>query len=131
VQSPYDDAEYMRVLSSIERNTLDGAMVSDESEHVSKHRLLVQTLRQAKLPTIYPARIQVEAGGLMGYVSDMNYALRRQVALAVEVLKGAKPGDIPFFQSDRFELVINLKAAKELGLDIPPGLIAGAATVIE
>jgi putative ABC transport system substrate-binding protein len=49
----------------------------------------------------------------------------------VEVLRGANPGDIPYFQSDRFELVINLRTAKELGLEIPDGLVAGAAAVIE
>jgi putative ABC transport system substrate-binding protein len=131
VNSPYDEAEYRRVFSSIQRDQLDGAMLSDENEHFLKHLLLVQLIRQVRLPAMLSSRVQVEAGGLMAYVSDVNYALRRQVAVAVEVLRGANPGDIPYFQSDRFELVINLKTAKELGLDIPAGLVAGAAAVIE
>ena len=131
VNSPYDEAEYRRVFSSIQRGQLDGAMLSDEGEHFTKKLLLVQLIGQIQLPAIYPARDQVEAGGLMAYVSDVNSAIRRQVAQAVEVLRGANPGDIPYFQSDRFELVINLRTAKELGLDIPDGLVAGAAAVIQ
>ena len=131
VNSPYDEAEYRRVFSSIQRDQLDGAILSDEGEHASKKLLLVQLIGQIRLPAIYPARDQVEAGGLMAYVSDINFAIRRQVAQVVEVLRGANPGDIPYFQSDRFELVINLRTAKELGLEIPDGLVAGAAAVIE
>ena len=131
VKSPYDEAEYRRVFSSIQRDQLDGAILSDEGEHFTKKLLLVQLIGQIRLPAIYPARDQVEAGGLMAYVSDVNSAIRRQVAQAVEVLRGANPGDIPYFQSDRFELVINLRTAKELGLEIPDGLVAGAAAVIE
>ena len=131
VNSPYDEAEYRRVFSSIQRDQLDGAILSDEGEHFTKKLLLVQLIGQIRLPAIYPARDQVEAGGLMAYVSDVNSAIRRQGAQAVEVLRGANPGDIPYFQSDRFELVINLRTAKELGLDIPDGLVAGAAAVIQ
>lgn len=131
VNSPYDEAEYRRVFSSIQRDQLDGAILSDESVHVPQHRLLVQLIQQVRLPAMYVTRDQVEAGGLMAYVADLNYIIRRQVGQAVEVLRGANPGDIPYFQSDRFELVINLKAAKELGLEIPAGLVAGANAVIE
>jgi ABC-type uncharacterized transport system substrate-binding protein len=131
VNSPYDEAEYRRAFSLIQRDQLDGAILSDEGEHFTKKLLLVQLIGQIRLPAIYPARDQVEAGGLMAYVSDINFAIRRQVAQAVEVLRGANPGDIPYFQSDRFELVINLRTAKELGLEIPDGLVAGAAAVIE
>jgi putative ABC transport system substrate-binding protein len=67
----------------------------------------------------------------MAYVYDIKSILRRQVAQIVEVLRGTNPGDIPYFQPERFELVVNLKAAKELGLDMPAGLVAAAATVVE
>ena len=67
----------------------------------------------------------------MAYSQDNNSLLRRQVMQVVEILRGANPGDIPWFQETRFELVINLKTAKELGLEIPAGLVAGAAAVIE
>lgn len=131
VNSPYDESEYRRVVSAVQRDQIDGAMLSDESEHVSKHLLLVELIQQLRLPAMFATRLQVEAGGLMAYVSDINYVIRRQVALAVDVLRGANPGDIPYFLSDRFELAINLKAAKALGLDVPAGLVASATTVIE
>ena len=67
----------------------------------------------------------------MAYVYDIKAVLRRQVAQIVQVLRGANPGDMPYVQAERFELVVNLKAAKELGLELPPGLVAGAAAVIE
>jgi putative tryptophan/tyrosine transport system substrate-binding protein len=131
VESPYGESEYRRALSSVERDRVDGAIVSAEGEHLSQHAVLVHMIGQLRLPAIYPERIQAEAGGLMAYVSDINYAIRTQVALITQVLRGANPGDIPYFQSDRFELIINLKSARELGLDLPAGLVAAAATVIE
>ena len=67
----------------------------------------------------------------MAYSYDIISAVRTQARQVVEILRGANPGDIPYFQATRFDLVINLKTAKELGLEIPAGLVAGAATVIE
>ena len=84
-----------------------------------------------ELPALYHLREQVEAGGLMAYSYDLKSALRRQAMQVAEVLRGANPADMPYFQETRFELVINLKTAKELGLEIPAGLVAGAAAVIE
>jgi ABC-type uncharacterized transport system substrate-binding protein len=67
----------------------------------------------------------------MSYSSELKYVLLRQAAQIVEILRGAKPGDIPYSQAERFELVVNLKTVKELGIEIPDGLVAGAAAVIE
>jgi putative tryptophan/tyrosine transport system substrate-binding protein len=67
----------------------------------------------------------------MAYSYDIPSAVRAQARQVVEILRGANPGDIPYFQLDRFELVINLKTAKELGLEMPALLVAGAAAVIE
>lgn len=131
VTSPYDAAEYKRVLSSIQRDRLDAGMISDEFEHFNHRFLLVEMLRQMRLPAIYNSRDQVEAGGLMAYVIDIDAAVRMQVALLAQLLRGANPADIPYFQMDRYELVINMRAAKELGLTLPEGLVAGASTVIE
>lgn len=131
IASPFGDAEYRQAFSSIQRDQVDGLMLSDENDHYAKKSLLVQLVEQARLPAIFAQRDLVEAGGLMAYVYDIKSILRRQVAQIVEVLRGANPGDMPFFQPERFELVINLKTAKELGLDIPAGLVAGAAAVIE
>ena len=106
-------------------------MLSDDTENYPHRFLLVQLIQQARLPALYHLREQVEAGGLMAYSYDLKSALRRQAMQVAEVLRGANPADMPYFQETRFELVINLKTAKELGLEIPAGLVAGAAAVIE
>jgi len=131
VNSPYDEAEYRRTFSSIQKDQLDGIVLSDEGTHFNHRFLLVELIQQMRIPAIYTYRDQVEAGGLMAYSYDIISAVRTQARQVVEILRGANPGDIPYFQLDRFDLVINLKTAKELGLEIPAGLVAGAAAVIE
>jgi len=131
ISSPYGEAEYRQAFLSIQRDQLDGLILSDENEHYGKQSLLIELAQQARLPAVYSQRDLVQAGGLMAYVYDIKAVLRRQVAQIVQVLRGANPGDMPYVQAERFELVVNLKAAKELGLELPPGLVAGAAAVIE
>ena len=84
-----------------------------------------------RLPTIYPYRQFVEAGGLMSYGIDLSDVGHRVAVLADKILKGAKPGEIPIFQPTQFELSINLKTAKTLGIELPPLLVARADQVIE
>jgi putative ABC transport system substrate-binding protein len=129
--SPFNEAEYRRVFGSIQRDQVDGIVISEETENYAQRFLMVQLIQQMHLPAIYTYRDQAEAGGLMAYSWDLKSALRRNAMQIAEILRGANPGDMPYFQEARFELVINLKTAKELGLQIPDGLIAGAATVIE
>jgi putative ABC transport system substrate-binding protein len=131
IGSPYGEAEYRQAFSSIQRDQLDGLVLSDEGEHLGKKSLLIQLIQQIRLPAMYPYRDLVEAGGLMAYASDLKSAIHRRVAQIVEVLRGANPGDIPYSQAVRFELVVNLKTAKELGIEMPAGLVAGAAAVVE
>ncbi|MDI1262517.1 MAG: ABC transporter substrate binding protein [bacterium] len=71
------------------------------------------------------------AGGLMSYSWDLKGATRRNATQVAEILRGANVGDMPYFQETSFELTINLKTAKDLGIEIPAGLVAGAASVIE
>ena len=130
--SPHGEAEYRSTFSSLQRDQLDGLILSDEPYlHFPKMSLLVQLVHQLRLPAIYPYRDFAEAGGLMTYSSDLKSVLRRQAAQIVEIFRGANPGDIPYSQADRFEFVINLKTAKELGIEMPDGLVAGATAVIE
>ena len=131
LSNPYNEAEYRKVLGSIRKDQFDGVMLSDENEHVPYRILIAQLIQQIPLPAVYNYRDQADAGGLMSYSWDLKAAMRRNVAQMAEILHGAKPADMPYFQEASFELVINLKTAKELGLEIPAGLVAGAAAVIE
>jgi putative tryptophan/tyrosine transport system substrate-binding protein len=93
---------------------------------------IVELARQSKIPTIYPFRVYVERGGLMSYAADYLIALRKVSTDYVgRILKGAKVADLPIQRPDKFELVFNRKAAKELNLDIPPTLLALADEVVE
>jgi putative ABC transport system substrate-binding protein len=78
-----------------------------------------------------PYRDYVEAGALMGYAVDLAELLRRMADDVDQILKGTKPGDIPIYQATKFELLINLKTAKALGLEVPPSLLVRADEVIE
>ena len=99
---------------------------------MNSNRARISTLAiQARLPTIYVAREYVEAGGLMSYGANIPHLFARAAELVDKILRGTKPGDIPVEQPTKFELVINLKTAKALGIDMPASLLARADEVIE
>jgi putative tryptophan/tyrosine transport system substrate-binding protein len=86
---------------------------------------------RSRIPTIYPFRSFVEAGGLMAYGNDLVEIFHQAARVIDQILKGAKPADIPFYQPTKFELVINRTAAKETGLVVSEPLLARADEVIE
>jgi putative ABC transport system substrate-binding protein len=110
---------------------VDGLIVSDTADNLAYRRLIITMANAARLPTIYPYRTYFEEDGLMVYGSDIA-ALYHWVARYVDqILRGGKPGKIPIYLESRFELLINLKAAKTLGLSIPTSLLVRADEVIE
>ncbi len=97
----------------------------------ANHRRLVDLAAKHRLPAMYVFREAVEAGGLMCYGANVPDLLRRTATHVDKILKGAKPSDLPIEQPTKFELVINLKTAKALGLTVPPSLLLRADEVIE
>lgn len=98
---------------------------------VVHQRRVVELAARSRLPVIYDEREFVEAGGLMAYGAKLDDLYRRTATYVDKILKGAKPGDIPVEQATKFELAINLKTAKALGLTIPQSLLLRADQVIE
>jgi putative ABC transport system substrate-binding protein len=84
-----------------------------------------------RLPAVFPYTEAVDAGGLMYYGADLTESYRRVAYFVDRILKGAKPADLPVEQPTKFELVINLKTAKQIGLTIPPELLARATRLIK
>ena len=120
LDTTFNDAEYQRVFTSMEQDRADALMVSEEAEHIANRATIVELAAKGRIPTIYPIREFVEAGGLMAYSIDLAVIYRRLASQIDMVLKGANPGEIPFFQPTKFEMSINLKTAKTLGLEMPP-----------
>jgi putative ABC transport system substrate-binding protein len=124
-------SEIQSALADITRNRPDGIIVSSIGDLFAHRRLIVELVEKSRLPAIYPWREYIEAGGLMAYASDDRDLWRRIADDVHQILNGANPGDIPIYQPTKFELLINLKAARELGLTIPPTLLGTANEVIE
>jgi putative ABC transport system substrate-binding protein len=110
----------------------DAVLVIADPYLVSHHRVqLAEFMAKSRLPTIYAYRQHVEAGGLVAYAPDHDQMFRGIAIYVDKILRGSKAADLPVQQPTKFDLVINLKTAKELGLTIPPTLLARADKVIE
>ena len=131
LQSPVDETEYRRAFEAMRRDHVDGVLIGPDSENHAYRVLLGWLAREYRLPAICWYIDSVEAGALMAYAHNNEAGPRRLGAQIVEILNGGNPAEMPIFQETHWELVINLKAAKELGLEIPPGLVAQADRVID
>ena len=97
----------------------------------SLQKRIVELAAKNRLPAIYPRGDYVESGGLMSYGADRSEPYKRVAVMVEKILKGTKPADIPVEQTSKFEFIINLKAAKQIGLTIPPNVLARADKVIK
>jgi putative ABC transport system substrate-binding protein len=126
-----DAGEIERSLMTFARSANGGLVVTGSPLAVVHRKLLVALAARHKLPAVYFQRLFVKAGGLISYGPDFLDQYRRAAGYVDRILKGEKPADLPVQAPTKYELVINLKTAKALGLEIPPMLLARADEVIE
>jgi putative ABC transport system substrate-binding protein len=124
-------SEIERVFAAMEQQRPDAVLVSGEGDLYANRQFIAELAEKHRLPVMCPYRDYVEAGALMAYAVDLAELLRRMADDVHQILKGTKPGDIPIYQPIKFELLINLKTAKALGLTLPHGVLARAAEIIE
>ena len=126
-----DEAEYQRVFAALDQGRPDAFIVLSYPIHLTNRVTIVELAAKHRLPAMYPYREFVEVGGLMSYSTDLTELLRSTGNQIGQILKGTNPGDIPFSQVTRYELSLNLKTAKLLGLDFPATLLGSADVVVE
>jgi putative tryptophan/tyrosine transport system substrate-binding protein len=123
--------DFDKVFTAIGKQRPDGLYVMGGPVINTNRIQIVGFALKSRLPSMYPSREFVDAGGLMSYSADLADSYRRVAYFVDRILKGAKPGELPVEQPTKFELVINLKTAKQIGLTIPPELLARANRLIK
>jgi putative tryptophan/tyrosine transport system substrate-binding protein len=131
IERASNERDIAKAFASFARQQAGALLVGADPYFNSQRALVIGPAAQLRLPTIYEWREFAEAGGLMSYGTSLTEAYRQASDFVARILKGANPGDLPVQQSTKFEFVINLKAAKTLGIDVPPTLSARADEVIE
>jgi putative tryptophan/tyrosine transport system substrate-binding protein len=126
-----DASEIERGIAAFAREPNGGLIVPVPSSVTLHRELIIALAVRYRLPAIYSARFFVTSGGLISYAPDPIDQYRRAAGYVDRILKGEKPADLPVQAPTKFELVINLKTAKALGLTVPPSLLATANEVIE
>jgi putative ABC transport system substrate-binding protein len=126
-----DSTQLDSALSAMIRDRADALVVMPDLVFLNQRRRIVDLVAQNRLPAMYPWREPVDAGGLMAYGANGPDILRRAAVYVDRIVKGTKPSDLPVEQPTKFELVINLKTAKALGLTIPQSVLLRADEVIQ
>jgi putative ABC transport system substrate-binding protein len=124
-------ADLDRAFSDMTSARTDALIVLPYIMFFYERRRLVDLAAKNRLPAVYSSRQHVDAGGLMAYGASLADLSRRAATYVDKILKGAKPGDLPVEQPTKFELVINLKTARNLGLTIPQSVLARADDLIQ
>jgi ABC-type uncharacterized transport system substrate-binding protein len=125
-----DTDGFEKVFAALNKNRPDGLYMSPGPLTLANRKRIAEFALQSRLPSMYFRREFVDAGGLMSYGADLSDSYRRVAYFVDRILKGAKPADLPVEQPTKFELVINLKTAKQIGLTIPPEVVARANKLI-
>jgi putative ABC transport system substrate-binding protein len=124
-------SEIEAAFAAMRSQRADGLLVLRDAAFRTQRDQIAALAAKGRLPTVYGLKEHAEAGGLMAYGANVPQMYRRAATYVDKILKGAKPADLPVEQPTRFELVINLKTAKSLGLTIPPALLGQADEVIQ
>src|SRR5262249_9758844 len=127
----HDEAETDPTIAEFPRGSGGGLIVAPDAAVNHRRRLIMALAERHRLPAIYGFQRFVAEGGLISYGPDSVDIIRRSASYVDRILKGEKPGDLPVQAPTKYELVINLKTAKALGLEVPPTLLARADEVIE
>ena len=131
IDLPSSDAAYREAVAQASRDGANAIMVGDNPGTLENRALVVNLIGTAGIPAMYPLPEFVDEGGLIAYSFDLVELNRRAASDIDAILRGANPGDIPYYQASKFELSVNLKTAKALGLTVPETLLASADKVIE
>ena len=126
-----NEAEIAEAFATIRESGSDALLVAEEPFFANQHEQIVGLASRYSLPAVYPARSFAEVGGLASYATDIDDTFREAGHYTGRVLKGARPADLPVLQEVKFELILNQKTAKALGIVFPPTLLARADEVIE
>lgn len=131
LELPTSETAYREAVAQAARNGASAIMVGDNPDTMTNRALIASLIGTAGLPAMYALPEFVDAGGLIAYSFDLVELNKRAANDIDAILRGENPGDIPYYQASKFELSLNLKTAKALGLSLPPALLASADTVIE
>ena len=126
-----DENNLDSAIAALAKNGAHGLVVTSDGVYVAHGKPLAESAIKHRLPGIFAYREQVRAGGLLAYAAKVEDLSRRAAFFVDRIVKGERPADLPIERPTKFELVINLKTAKALGLEIPPALLARADEVIE
>jgi putative ABC transport system substrate-binding protein len=131
INSRADTGEMERVVATFARQPNGGLILTQSAGFAARRDVFLALVARHKLPAVYPSPYYVVSGGLVGYGSNIVDQYRRAAGYVDRILKGEKPADLPVQAPTKYELVINLKTAKALGIDVPPSVLARADEVIE
>jgi len=126
-----NDAQLRRAFAEMTSQQFNAAMVDASGSFLARRDSITELAGKLHLPMIYPFRDYGDSGGLMSYSPDLGELGERLAIDVHEILNVTKPGDIPIYRPNKFQLVVNLKTAKALGITMPPALLARADEVIE
>jgi putative ABC transport system substrate-binding protein len=131
LEYPLDAPEYHRVIAAMAQAGAQALIVGGQPQNYENQQLIIELAEKGRLPAIFPFPDSCKLGGLIAYANDAVEATRHLADQIAQILKGASPADIPFYEPTKFVLAINLKTAKLLGLSLSPDFLSIASEVIE